>query len=321
VYRSTPAAVVSPSTRKDVRRALGFRDAIYVVPNGAPPPVPRSARSTQPAIAVATRLVRQKRLHLLIDAAAELARAWHGLTVDVVGAGPDQKRLEALARGGPVRFHGYLPEAEKVAILSRAWLTVNPSQGEGWGLNVLEAAALGIPTVAFDVAGLRDSILDGVTGWLVGQDGELACTIDWALRALANPADAQAWANRCQAWSSRFSWDDSALRLHHVIGAEVDRKAGGHARPMSERRRRSTDLTCLVDLPAEATPQVLSRLRRTDVTIHVDGRLQLLMHGGDERDAQRALERAQLASDARISIARSVDLLVGSSGVAPKAMV
>lgn len=36
-----------------------------------------------------------------------------------------------------------------------------------WGLNVLEAGALGVPCVGYDVAGLRDSVRDGETGLLV----------------------------------------------------------------------------------------------------------------------------------------------------------
>ena len=51
--------------------------------------------------------------------------------------------------------------------MAGALLQLNTSQGEGWGLCVLEAAALGVPTVAFDVDGLRDAVRDGETGWLV----------------------------------------------------------------------------------------------------------------------------------------------------------
>lgn len=38
---------------------------------------------------------------------------------------------------------------------------------EGWGLNVAEANALGVPCVAYNVTGLRDSIRNGETGSLV----------------------------------------------------------------------------------------------------------------------------------------------------------
>ena len=44
---------------------------------------------------------------------------------------------------------------------------------EGWGQVVLEAAAHGVPTLARDVPGLRDSIRDGVTGWLVDGAGRV----------------------------------------------------------------------------------------------------------------------------------------------------
>ena len=42
-----------------------------------------------------------------------------------------------------------------------------PSLAEGWGLTILEANTLGTPAVAYDVPGLRDSVRDGQTGWLV----------------------------------------------------------------------------------------------------------------------------------------------------------
>ena len=45
------------------------------------------------------------------------------------------------------------------------------SDAEGWGQVVVEAASYGMPTLARDVPGLRDSIRDGETGWLVADPG------------------------------------------------------------------------------------------------------------------------------------------------------
>ncbi len=42
-----------------------------------------------------------------------------------------------------------------------------PSYREGFGTVVIEAAAMGIPTVGTDIYGLSDSIVNGVTGMLV----------------------------------------------------------------------------------------------------------------------------------------------------------
>jgi glycosyltransferase involved in cell wall biosynthesis len=45
-----------------------------------------------------------------------------------------------------------------------------PGVREGWGLVVSEANAMGTPAVAYDVPGLRDSVIDNVTGVLVSRD-------------------------------------------------------------------------------------------------------------------------------------------------------
>ena len=66
-------------------------------------------------------------------------------------------------------MHGFLGEDEKARVLDAARLHVCGSDAEGWGQVVLEAAAYGVPTLARDVPGMRDSVRDGVTGWLVAE--------------------------------------------------------------------------------------------------------------------------------------------------------
>jgi glycosyltransferase involved in cell wall biosynthesis len=66
-----------------------------------------------------------------------------------------------------VEFTGFVPEPEKLRLLRGAWVHVLTSPKEGWGISVLEAAACGTTTVASDSPGLRDSVIDGETGFLV----------------------------------------------------------------------------------------------------------------------------------------------------------
>ena len=89
--------------------------------------------------------------------------------------------------GGTLRLHGFVPEARKREIVAGSLLHLNTSQGEGWGLCVLEAAALGVPTVAFDVPGLRDAIWDGRTGWLVRDGESIEDVAERAVKELADP--------------------------------------------------------------------------------------------------------------------------------------
>ncbi|MFI6292933.1 glycosyltransferase family 4 protein [Nonomuraea sp. NPDC050790] len=207
-YRGRRSVAVSPSTVAAMRERLGWLGPIDIVPNGVEPGTEHlAARSRTPKLVCVGRLVAHKRVDLLLDAVPELRKRWPGLTVDIVGRGPEEERLRARLPEG-VTMHGYVSEAEKERLISAAWLQVNASQGEGWGLCVLEAAALGVPTVAFDVDGLRDAIRHGETGWLVPEGADLAKGVAAALDELDDTQGAN-----CRRWASRFRWDNSAERL------------------------------------------------------------------------------------------------------------
>jgi glycosyltransferase involved in cell wall biosynthesis len=87
-----------------------------------------------------------------------------------------------------VVFTGRVTEEEKHRLMCAAWLLLHPALIEGWGIVVAEAAIRGTPAVGFDVPGLRDSVVDGQTGRLVGSEGEFASA--WASLALNQEARA-----------------------------------------------------------------------------------------------------------------------------------
>src|SRR5204863_6777869 len=73
----------------------------------------------------------------------------------------------SLGIAGGVRFLGFVAEEEKRRRLRRAWALLFPSPKEGWGISNVEAAACGTPALASDSPGLRESVRDGETGFLV----------------------------------------------------------------------------------------------------------------------------------------------------------
>jgi glycosyltransferase involved in cell wall biosynthesis len=87
-----------------------------------------------------------------------------------VGSGPLRRPLERRAKelglDGDVIFTGYLPEADKVAVLNLADVFVFPSLLEGFPLAPQEAMSCGKPVVAFCVASLPELVEDGVSGFL-----------------------------------------------------------------------------------------------------------------------------------------------------------
>jgi glycosyltransferase involved in cell wall biosynthesis len=223
-YRRHACVAVSPSTVTAMREKLRWTGDIYLIPNGAP--APDAAPLAGPAgrsLAWVGRLVAHKRAELILPVAQRLAGA--GCTVDVVGRGPAAPSLAsavgAAGLDGVVRLHGFLTEARKREIVAGSLLHLNTSQGEGWGLCVLEAAAFGVPTVAFDVDGLRDAIWDGRTGWLVRAGETIEDVTERAVKELADPARRRQVAAACRAWASSLSWDRSAARMAELIAASV----------------------------------------------------------------------------------------------------
>ena len=172
---------VSPSTAHALRAIGVERERIRVVHNGVEEPGPPTERSPEPLFLAMGRLVEYKRIDLLLRL-WERVRPVTGGRLVIVGDGPERERLEQLAGPG-VEFRGHVSEAEKHRLLCAAWLLLHPSAVEGWGLVVTEAAARETPAIAFDVPGLRDSIVDGETGLLAR--GESSFAAAWCTLALS----------------------------------------------------------------------------------------------------------------------------------------
>jgi len=233
-YRRATAVAVSPSTIAAMRERLGWRGPIELVHNGvrrspdaAQPAGQPVGRAATPRVAAVGRLVRHKRMEQAAQLADALAETWPDLDVHIVGGGPDEELLRSAVAGlghvDRVTVHGYVPHAEKDRILGSAWLHVSASHGEGWGLSVIEAAACGVPTVAYDVDGLRDAVRDGRTGWLVAPGETLADAVARALKELADPARAAEIRDACVAWAGEFDWDRSGRRMAELVAAELGR--------------------------------------------------------------------------------------------------
>ncbi len=289
VYRRRPTVSVSPSTRAEVRDVLKLRGPRFLVPNGVQvtAPATRGCRDPAPTIVCVGRLVPHKRLELLLEAMPALVAQVPGLTLHLVGDGPDDERLRAFADSrrlpaGVLVWYGRLPATARDELLARAWLTVNPTHGEGWGLGVMEAAALGIPAVAFRVPGLQDSVRHGITGWLVEENAPLAPAIAAALKELADPRRALQHRQACLDWAARFTWERSADLLAAILLSEERRLRKG-----APERRRPEDSATVVQIAGREGV----RLRVTDLVFTLDGTPCALLYGADEDGARCAFER------------------------------
>jgi glycosyltransferase involved in cell wall biosynthesis len=118
-----------------------------------------------PVIGTVARLVPQKALHLLIEAAPSVLARHPGARFVIVGDGPSLGDLERLAQGLPFEFTG---ERDDVPDLLAAFdVFALPSDFEGLCYAVIEAQAAGVPVVATPVGGIPENVVPGETGVLV----------------------------------------------------------------------------------------------------------------------------------------------------------
>lgn len=228
-YRHVPFQAISASTAEDLATRGIPRENVEVIYPGidttAFNPQP-SARSPQPLFAYLGRLKKYKGVHLVIRAFAALHHP--DARLEIAGAGDYAPALASLARsldlGDRVRFLGRISEGEKLSLLRRAWALVFASPKEGWGITNLEGAACATPVVASNSPGIRESVRNGETGYLVPH-GDIAAMAA-AMRRLADSRKlVEELGLAARRFAETFTWARAAaqteLHLKRVVEGSI----------------------------------------------------------------------------------------------------
>ena len=236
VYKDVDFEVISPSTRDDlIARGLdgarirtilcGLDHERFILAD--PPP-----RSETPLVVAWSRLRKYKSIDVAIRAFALIRREIPEARMLIMGRGPDEKRLRNLVTrlnlDDCIEFQGFLPWEELVRTLHRCHVFLNTSPKEGWGLTVVEANQCGLPVVASDRPGLKDSVSDGRTGFLVPYGDEAAFARE-AVRLLKDPELWQEQSDAAREWAGTFSWtrcvEESLALFKEVAGHRSARRS------------------------------------------------------------------------------------------------
>ncbi len=225
---------LSDLTADRVRRARGRND-VAVIPGGVWLRDIRSVSAAPapdaPKLLFAGRLITEKRVDLLLRAVAALPAelsAGKGVTLGIVGDGPERVMLEALAAelgiAAHVRFYGRLPEiAGMWRLLAGSRIAVQPSVREGFGLFPLEAMALGRPVVTCesDDTAVGGTVRDGIEGICApATPAGLALALNRLLM------DAALWQRMSEAAERRardYDWTVIAERTEALFEAAIRR--------------------------------------------------------------------------------------------------
>ncbi len=223
-YRSSRVVTLSESSRAEIVEMLGLpADRVTVAPPGVDAGYsPGGQRSPTPLVVAVGRLVPVKRFDALLRALAKVKADQPGLRAVIIGEGYERAALEALrdelGASEWVSMPGRVDDAALVSWYRQAWVVASSSQREGWGMTLTEAAACGTPAVATAIAGHTDAVIDGESGLLVDDVGELAAALG---RILGDEVLRSRLSKGALTRARWFTWDATARRALEALAEEA----------------------------------------------------------------------------------------------------
>lgn len=220
-YANRCDCVIAPSRAIAARlRAQGVRARIEVLATAAIDPAivaslePAWVRPTfglpedRPLLVTASRLGKEKSVHVVLEAFAQVRRDRDARLL-VVGGGPEEGALRQVAQRLGIEaqtvFAGLQPHRKALECMAACDVFVFASQTETQGLAIIEAMAAGAPVVAVDAGGVADAVRDGETGYLVPPSADALA--ERVIALLENPGLRQALALHARQAAREFSPD------------------------------------------------------------------------------------------------------------------
>jgi len=183
-----------------------------------------SEKSSIPSIIYLGRLKPYKSVETAIYAIAHLIQKIPEVNLIIAGEGESRSSLEKLSRSLHldkfIKFTGKVSDSDKAKLLAKSWVMIHPSSMEGWGISAIEANAAGTPVVAANVPGLRNSVKNPHSGFLVpwGKPSKFAEKIELIINNKSLRKELEEGARQ---WALNFSWEDSAAKFLKVVMEEA----------------------------------------------------------------------------------------------------
>lgn len=155
-----------------LKHGVGSPEQLITIHNGMPllpgDYLAKQGEKDPVRLIMVSRFSEQKDHQLLLYALSEL-RVNHDFVVDLVGDGPLLPQYKELTRklalDDNVNILGARTDVPELLAKAQVFLLI--SKWEGFPRSILEAMRAGLPVIASDVGGARESVVDGETGFLV----------------------------------------------------------------------------------------------------------------------------------------------------------
>lgn len=210
-YRGVQFLTVSESTKKELTGYSISEQNIKVIYNGVNIVAVKDRRK-KPIITFIGAIAKDKGIEDAIKTFALLKNSHYRFWV--IGKYDDdyfqevKKIVHQYQLDSEVKFWGYVSEQKKFELLAQSLVVINPSVREGWGLTVIEAAAMGTPTIGYKVSGLKDAIIDGKTG-LLSERKTPADLAELTINLLESAKKYNRMQKEAKKWAKSFDWSKS----------------------------------------------------------------------------------------------------------------
>lgn len=217
IYTNTPIITVSKSSKSDLEK-IGFnREQITIINPGVSDNYKSKVRkSVYPSFIYLGRVRPYKNIDIALLAFKNVVAAYPNARLTIAGWGSDsdflRHQVASLGLTLKVKLAGLVSEQYKYRLLGKAWVALQPSSYEGWSISVIEANIAGVPVIASDVSGLKDSVKHKMTGLLVPVRNvdSLAREMKYLI---SHPSTLKKYAREAGKWANMFSWDTSSSEM------------------------------------------------------------------------------------------------------------
>lgn len=219
LFRNFPFLTISPSTKKDLLQ-FSIKRIKTITPGVTKPQKKLPQKNQYPTFICLGRITKMKRLKDSIQAFFIFQNTHPKSKLYIVGKGTHLEELKDFVKelrlNHAVKFHGFVSEKQKYELLSCSWALLSTSLREGWGLNVIEAASVGTPTIAYKIPGIVDTVVDKRTGLLTESNNP--ATLALSMNNFVNNKNLR---NRlsynAKNHAKQFNWDKSAKQFIKAI--------------------------------------------------------------------------------------------------------
>ena len=211
---------VSKFTKKQLVKKFKFPpDRVHVVYNGVDHEIykPNQEKFKEPTVLWVGRIKKYKNLNHLIKAFSKVKKKINNARLIIAGNGNYENYFKTsnLNIDG-VKFLGKVSEKTKILFLQRSWVLGVTSKIEGWGMNIIEAAACGTPTVGYKVGALEEAVINGKTGFLV-EYGNIQALANKICELLLNKELREKLSINALKWAKNFDWDKSSKKFEKIL--------------------------------------------------------------------------------------------------------